>query len=148
MVCDYSSEYSHWSATSSLGAWMASEGVPGIAGLDTRALTKKIRDKGALLGKIVYDLGSSVARGAFADPNKRNLVAEVSRRAPEVYGAGAGRPRVLAVDCGMKHHMVRMLASRGAEVKVVPWDHDLASERGWYDGLFISNGPGDPQPCD
>ncbi len=144
VVCDYSESYSHWSATSSLGAWMAEEGIPGIAGLDTRLLTKKIRDKGALLGKIVYDASSAVARGPFADPNKRNLVAEVSRRSPATYGAGPGKPRVLAVDCGMKHHMVRMLAARGAEVKVVPWDHDLASERGWYDGLFISNGPGDP----
>jgi carbamoyl-phosphate synthase (ammonia) len=73
-------------------------------------------------------------------------VDEVSRKDVRVYGKG-GKTRILAVDCGMKHNMIRMLAGRGAEVKVVPWDHDLAAERDWYDGLFISNGPGDPAKC-
>lgn len=72
-----------------------------------------------------------------------NLVAEVTCAGAKIYGAG-NPVKVLAVDCGMKHHMIRMLVDRGAEVKVVPWDWDLASEREWYDGLFISNGPGDP----
>jgi carbamoyl-phosphate synthase (ammonia) len=119
-------------------------GVPGISGIDTRALTKKIRAQGALLGKIVLDPSASpLAAAPFRDPNRRNLVAEVSRREPAVYGAG-NPVRVLAVDCGIKYEMIRMLVARGAEVKVVPWDWDLASERDWYDGLFISNGPGDP----
>jgi carbamoyl-phosphate synthase (ammonia) len=73
-------------------------------------------------------------------------VAEVSRQGTKIYGKG-NPVRVLAVDCGMKHNMIRMLVERGAEVKVVPWDHDLAAEREWYDGLFISNGPGDPAKC-
>jgi carbamoyl-phosphate synthase (ammonia) len=117
--------------------------VPGISGIDTRALTKKIRAQGALLGKIVLDPASPLAAAPFRDPNRRNLVAEVSRREPTVYGAG-NPVRVLAVDCGIKYEMIRMLVARGAEVKVVPWDWDLAAERDWYDGLFISNGPGDP----
>ena len=143
---DYSAHYSHWNAASSLGAWLSESGVPGIAGVDTRLLTKRIRDKGALLGKIVFDGGSAVAKGPFTDPNKRNLVAEVSAATPRIFGAG-NKIRVLAVDCGIKNNMIRMLVERGCEVKVVPWDWDLAAERGWYDALFVSNGPGDPAVC-
>jgi carbamoylphosphate synthase small subunit len=146
VVQDYSAHYSHWNAASSLSAWLAESDVPGIAGVDTRLLTKRIRDKGALLGKIIYDGGSPIATGPFHDPNKRNLVAEVSRATPRVFGAG-GKIKVLAVDCGIKYNMIRMLVERGCEVKVVPWDWDIAAERAWYDALFISNGPGDPAKC-
>jgi carbamoyl-phosphate synthase (ammonia) len=146
IVQDYSAEYSHWNASSSLSDWLKENNIPAIHGIDTRLLTKKIRDKGALLGKIIFDTGSAVAKAPFVDPNKRNLVAEVSSKEVRVYGKG-NKVRVLAVDCGMKHNMIRMLVERGAEVKVVPWDHDIAAERDWYDGLFISNGPGDPARC-
>ena len=90
VVQDYSAGYSHWNASSSLHAWLAENGVPGISGVDTRLLTKRIRDKGALLGKIVFDGGSPIAQGPFLDPNKRNLVAEVSRKEPAIYGKGNG----------------------------------------------------------
>jgi len=73
----------------------------------------------------------------------RNLVAEASCTEVTTYGAG-NELKILAVDCGMKNNIIRCLVDRGAEVKVVPWDHDLASEYEWCDGLFISNGPGDP----
>jgi len=146
IVQDYSAKYSHWNANSSLGSWLKEFNVPGIHGIDTRLLTKRIRDKGALLGKIIFDGGSPIAKGPFADPNKRNLVDEVSSKEVKIYGKG-NKTRILAVDCGMKHNMIRMLVDRGAEVKVVPWNHDLTSERDWYDGLFISNGPGDPARC-
>jgi len=81
----------------------------------------------------------------FTDPNLRNLVAEVSVSEPKIYGEG-NSPRIVAVDCGMKHNMVRILTGMGAQVKVVPWDWDLKAELdgGEMDGLFISNGPGDP----
>jgi carbamoyl-phosphate synthase (ammonia) len=146
VVQDYSAAYSHWNASSSLGEWLAESGVPGVGGVDTRALTTKIRDRGAILGKIVFDGGSPIAKGPFVDPNARNLVAEVSRDGVATYGKG-NRTRVLAVDCGIKNNMIRMLVERGMEVKVVPWDHNLEAERDWYDGLFISNGPGDPAAC-
>ena len=81
----------------------------------------------------------------FTDPNLRNLVAEVSVKEPKIYGEG-NSPRIVAVDCGMKHNMVHILTGMGAQVKVVPWDWDLKAEldSGEMDGLFISNGPGDP----
>ena len=128
IVQEYSGEYSHWNAQSSLGSWLKEHGVPAITGVDTRLLTKRIRDKGAMLGRIEVDGAGGELE--LVDPNERNLVDEVSTKAVRTYGEGNPH-KVLAVDCGMKNHIVRELVRRGAEVKVVPWDHDLASERDW-----------------
>ncbi|RHY26357.1 hypothetical protein DYB32_007703 [Aphanomyces invadans] len=140
IVQDYSSHYSHWNAKSSLSEWLVREGIPAIAGIDTRAITKKIRAKGAISGRIVVEGNETPS---FADPNMRNLVAEVSTKTVKTYGKG-NQLKILAVDCGIKYNIIRELVKRGAEVKVVPWDHDIMSESNWFDGLFISNGPGDP----
>lgn len=147
LVQDYSHHYSHWNAASSLGDWLKEEGVPGISGLDTRALTKKIRTKGALLGKIEIDTNAPAPDFAgIKSPNVRNLVAEVSTKDVKVYGKG-NSIKIMAVDCGMKANIIRQLVRRGAELTVVPWDFPFASEIQEYDGLFLSNGPGDPTVC-
>uniref|UniRef100_A0A671W8C4 Carbamoyl-phosphate synthase [ammonia], mitochondrial n=1 Tax=Sparus aurata TaxID=8175 RepID=A0A671W8C4_SPAAU len=136
LVQDYSHEYSHWNSVKSLGQWLHEEKVPALFGIDTRMLTKVIRDKGTVLGKIEFD-GQPVE---ISDPNQKNLVAEVSTK---VKVFGKGNPiKVVAVDCGIKHNIIRLLVKRGAEVHLVPWNQDLMSLE--YDGLFISNGPGDP----
>jgi carbamoyl-phosphate synthase small subunit len=140
VVSEYCERYSHWNAVKSLGEWLVESGVPGIQGIDTRALTKRIREKGTVLGRIVHD--DSVP---FEDPNERNLVAEVSVKEPCVYGEG--RPRVLAVDCGMKNNIIRCFLERGVSVTRVPWDYDFNGGRRGWDGLFLSNGPGDPKMC-
>uniref|UniRef100_A0A9J8C5Q1 Carbamoyl-phosphate synthase [ammonia], mitochondrial n=1 Tax=Cyprinus carpio carpio TaxID=630221 RepID=A0A9J8C5Q1_CYPCA len=137
LVQDYSSEYSHWNSVKSLAQWLQEEKVPALFGIDTRMLTKIIRDKGTVLGKIEFD-GQLVE---ITDPNQRNLVAEVSTKDIQVFGKG-NPIKVVAVDCGIKHNIIRLLVKRGAEVHLVPWDQDLMSLE--YDGLFISNGPGDP----
>ncbi|XP_015284737.1 PREDICTED: carbamoyl-phosphate synthase [ammonia], mitochondrial-like, partial [Gekko japonicus] len=111
--------------------------VPALYGIDTRMLSKIIRDKGTVLGKIEFE-GQPVE---FLDPNKRNLVAEVSTKDVKVYGKG-NPIKVIAVDCGLKHNAIRLLVKRGAEVHLVPWNHDFTKMD--YDGLFISGGPGDP----
>ncbi|KAI2660811.1 Carbamoyl-phosphate synthase [ammonia], mitochondrial [Labeo rohita] len=134
---DYSSEYSHWTSVKSLAQWLQEEKVPALFGIDTRMLTKIIRDKGTILGKIEFD-GQPVE---ITDPNQRNLVAEVSTKEIQVFGKG-NPIKVVAIDCGIKHNIIRLLVKRGAEVHLVPWDQDLMSLE--YDGLFISNGPGDP----
>ena len=109
IVQDYAAAYSHWNASSSLSEWLREGGVPGVSGVDTRLLTAKIRDSGAILGKIIYDGGSPIAKGPYVDPNSRNLVAEVSGGV-RTFGKG-GKFRVLAVDCGIKNNMiVRSLA--------------------------------------
>uniref|UniRef100_A0AAQ4PWD5 Carbamoyl phosphate synthase arginine-specific large chain n=1 Tax=Gasterosteus aculeatus aculeatus TaxID=481459 RepID=A0AAQ4PWD5_GASAC len=130
-------EYSHWNAVKSLGQWLQEEKVPALFGIDTRMLTKIIRDKGTALGKIEFD-GQPVE---IFDPNLKNLVEEVSIKEIKVFGKG-NPIKVVAVDCGIKHNIIRLLVKRGAEVHLVPWDQDLQSLD--YDGLFISNGPGDP----
>lgn len=139
IVSDYSFEYSHWNATESLHDWLQRNEIPGIYGIDTRALTKRIREKGAMLGKIEPE-GSSTD---FHDPNKVNLVAEVSTSEKKVYGNG--KYRIMLVDCGVKYNIIRNLLSRDTTVIRVPWDYDWHNEE--YDGLFLTNGPGDPRMC-
>uniref|UniRef100_A0A8D0F929 Carbamoyl-phosphate synthetase 2, aspartate transcarbamylase, and dihydroorotase n=1 Tax=Strix occidentalis caurina TaxID=311401 RepID=A0A8D0F929_STROC len=137
VVGECSETPSHWSASRSLDQWLKEQNIPGLEGVDTRALTKKIREKGTLLGKLVPD-GTPEESLCFEDPNKRHLVQEVSLKV-------GGSLRVTAVDCGLKYNQVRCLCERGAAVTVVPWDHPLDTAD--FDGLFISNGPGDPQLC-
>eukprot|EP00741_Cyanophora_paradoxa_P020922 tig00021319_g20198.t1 len=146
IVQDYSFDKSHWNAARSLSEWLKANNVPALYGIDTRLLTKKIREKGAMLGKIVFGKNEP----EFHDPNKDNLVAKVSTKAAKKYSplqsVPAGRPpRIIAIDCGMKYNQVRSFLKRGAELTVVPWDYDFTKEP--FDGLFISNGPGDPTIC-
>ncbi len=140
IVSDYSFEFSHWNAEKSLSDWLKESEIPGIFGIDTRALTKILREKGSMLGKIEFE--EEVID--FYDPNKENLVAIASCDKKEVYGNG--NKRVVLIDCGVKNNIIRCLLDRGATVIRVPWDYDFSGED--YDGLFISNGPGDPAMCD
>jgi carbamoyl-phosphate synthase / aspartate carbamoyltransferase len=177
IVASYSGEqYSHHLATSSLGTWLKEQGVPAIHGVDTRALTKIIREEGSMLGKLLRtkDAGSksngtAVPNGQHSHPqnwrdlaeavewhdqNEDNLVEQVSLKAPRLISPPkdialqhpSGRPiRVLVVDIGLKYNQLRCLLSRGVEVMAVPWDYDFPKLAGKdYDGLFLSNGPGDP----
>ncbi len=134
---DYSYDHSHWQADRSLADWLNEEKIPGIYGIDTRALTKHLREKGSMLGKIVVEGCDDVE---FYDPNKENLVAKVSTDKVEIHGSG--EKTVVLVDCGVKHNIIRCLTRRGVKVVLVPWDYDFNSMD--YDGLFISNGPGNP----
>ncbi|OJD17100.1 protein pyrABCN [Emergomyces pasteurianus Ep9510] len=186
VVANYCGEdYSHFLAESSLGKWLKEQGIPAMHGVDTRALTKKIREKGSMLGRMLLqkpdvkvetlngdtqkdgltaaavdeDEKSDAWRSSFeqiewVDPNKRNLVNDVSIGKPRLFSPPkdsalshpSGRPiRVVCVDVGMKYNQLRCLLSRGVEVLVVPWDYDFPNLAGKeYDGLFLSNGPGDP----
>ncbi len=140
IVSGYTSEYSHWNAEKSLGDWLKEFGIPGLYGIDTRELTKILREEGTMLGKII--IGNHDVD--FYDPNLVNLVDEVSIREKKIYGQG--KYRILLIDCGVKYNIIRNLIMRDATVILVPWDYDFSTEK--YDGLFISNGPGDPKLCD
>ncbi|MCJ1378568.1 hypothetical protein MMC17_001667 [Xylographa soralifera] len=181
VVASYSGEdFSHHLATSSLGTWLKEQNVPAIHGVDTRALTKKIRNQGSMLGKLLAersDAGEPKTNGNtvmkknsrhgysirwrdiyedidWVNPNTSNLVAAVSCQEPRLYHPlksnalfhPSGRPvRVVCVDVGLKFNQLRCLSLRGVEVLVVPWDYDFPPLAGKdYDGLFLSNGPGDP----
>ena len=138
IVCqDYSQDYSHWEASRSLAQWLKEQQIVGIEGIDTRALTKRLREKGSMLGKITIEGCGDIE---FHDPNKENLVAKVSCK--EVIEYGSGDKTVVLVDCGVKNNIIRCLVKRGVKVVRVPWDYDFSGIN--YDGLFISNGPGDP----
>ena len=139
IISDYSENCSHWDSELSLGDWLKKWKVPGLCGVDTRALTKKLREQGSMLGKIVFDSEDI----PFYNPDEDNLVAQVSTKEPLTYGSG--RHKVLLVDCGMKNNILRCLLKHDVSVKRVPWDYDFSGED--YDGLFISNGPGDPRQC-
>ncbi|MDD3788897.1 MAG: glutamine-hydrolyzing carbamoyl-phosphate synthase small subunit [Petrimonas sp.] len=140
IVQDYSHDYSHWNAAKSLGDWLKEEDIPGIYGIDTRILTKILREKGSMLGKIVYDNENEVE---YYDPANENLVAKVSCK--DVIEYKNGEKKVVLVDCGTKLNIVRELVKQNVHLIRVPWDYDFSAIE--YDGLFISNGPGNPDHC-
>lgn len=142
IISDYSEKFSHWDAVKSLDEWLKEEKVPGIFGIDTRELTKMLREEGAMLGKIVPE--GEVEDFPYYDPNKDNQVAIVSCK--EVIRYGKGDKKVVLVDCGVKHNILRCLINRGVEVIRVPWNYDFNTIE--WDGLFISNGPGNPALCE
>ncbi len=134
---DYSWQPSHWLSTRSLDKWLQDEKIPGIYGIDTRALTKHLREKGSMLGKIYFDTPDEIE---FSDPNVENLIAKVSCKDVQIHGQGD--KTVVLVDCGTKYNIIRCLTRRGVKVVMVPWNYDFTTIP--YDGLFISNGPGNP----
>jgi len=138
VVAEATEEYSHWSAAKSLSRWLDEQGVPGLSGVDTRALTKRLRERGVMLGKIVN--GEDIP---LRDPNQDNLVSLVSTQDPVVYGNGP--TRVVLIDCGCKNSIIRSLVRRDVTVIRVPWDYDFTAET--FDGVVVSNGPGDPKMC-
>lgn len=141
IVQDYSHEYSHWNAAQSLSEWLKSENIPAIYGIDTRMLTKILREKGAMLGKIVFGDENEVD---YYDPSTENLVAKASCK--EVIEYKNGDKKVVLIDCGTKLNIVRELLKQNVHLIRVPWDYDFTQLE--YDGIFISNGPGNPDHCE
>ncbi len=144
IVSDYSEEYSHWNAVESLAEWLKREKVPGITGIDTRELTKVLREHGVMMGKIVFD--DEPDNIPEANYEGVNYVDKVSCKEVIKYNAGEDKKKVVLVDCGVKTNIIRCLLKRDVEVIRVPWNYDFTDIP--YDGLFISNGPGDPDTCD
>ncbi|NUO79899.1 glutamine-hydrolyzing carbamoyl-phosphate synthase small subunit [candidate division KSB1 bacterium] len=140
VVSEYSANFSHWDAQQSLASWLKENRVPGLAGVDTRMLTQKLRTHGCMLGKLVQ--GEEPKE--FYDPNRDNVVAQVSVEKPVTYGSG--KRRVVVIDCGCKNNILRSLLARNVEVTVVPWNWPVEKEK--CDGVLISNGPGDPKICE
>ena len=139
VVSECVEHWSHWEGVHSFSRWLHKQGVPCLAGIDTRALTKRIRAHGVMLGTIAH----SYAHGKFKDPNEENLVAQVT--VPRVSHVGNGTKRVILIDCGAKESIVRSLIARGVRVTRVPYDYDYTRLRAH--GVVISNGPGDPMQC-
>lgn len=137
VVSEYSAKYSHHAAKESLAAWLRREKIPAIEGVDTRALTQKLREHGTILGMLA---NSKKTGKNFYDPNEEHLVAKVSPKKPRFFKNG--KKVVAILDCGMKLNILRNFLKRGVSVWHLPHDADLSKYK--FDGLFISNGPGDP----
>ena len=145
VVADYSECFSHWNAKESLAAWLRREKVPAITGIDTRRLTKVLREHGVMMGKIEMEGAATMSQlTGQEDYGSVNWVEKVSCKEVVTYNKGAGK-RVVLVDCGVKANIIRCLIRRGLEVVRVPWDYDFNQLE--FDGLFLANGPGDPEQC-
>lgn len=138
VVSEYSEVHHHWSAARGLSDLLLDEGIPGIEGVDTRALTKRLRENGTMAGIITNDPSN-----AKIEIPARHVVSEVSIKKTQEYAGG--KKRVAVVDCGCKNTIIRSLLARGASVSRVPWDFDVTSLD--IAGVVFSNGPGDPKEC-
>ena len=155
VVADYSETYSHWNARESLASWLKREKIPAITGIDTRRLTKVLRESGVMMGRIEISEKGIVNSEKFAtalpeseDYGSVNWVEQVSCKEVVTYKADSilsPLKRVVLVDCGVKANIIRCLIKRGIEVVRVPWDYDFNQLE--FDGLFLANGPGDPEQC-
>ena len=147
IVADYSETYSHWNAKESLASWLKREKIPAITGIDTRRLTKVLREHGVMMGRISLTPNPSPnGEGSeySQDYGSVNWVEKVSCKEIIRYNEGADK-KVVLVDCGVKANIIRCLIRRGVEVIRVPWDYDFNQLE--FDGLFLANGPGDPEQC-
>lgn len=155
VVADYSQACSHWNAKETLGDWLKREKIPAVTGIDTRRLTKLLREHGVMMGRIIIApslVPTSEEGGLMQDYETVNWVEKVSCREVITYspkGAMSDVPRsvakVVLVDCGVKANIIRCLIRRGIEVVRVPWNYDFNQLD--FDGLFLANGPGNPELC-
>ena len=146
IVQNYIDNPSHFESEKPLGKWLQQEGIPALTGVDTRQLTRKLREHGVMLGKL--ETGNwklEIGNSDVYDPNKENVLPNVSVDKVEVYGEG--KKNIVLIDCGAKENIVRSLVKRGVKVTRVPWDFDPLKNppAGGFGGVFISNGPGDPK---
>lgn len=149
IVSEESEENSHWASEKKLSDFLKKHKIPALKGVDTRALTQKLREHGVMLGKIADESAKFTKNMRFEDPNTANLVAEVSPKEMTILKAeGKEKARVALIDCGIKHNIIRSFLERGVTVIRLPWDYDLSTLKEKYDGVFVSNGPGDPQMAD
>ena len=146
IVSEYSGAYSHWNAHESLADWLQREHIAGITGIDTRALTKRLRENGVMIGTISIEGQADAPKALYEGVN---FVDKVSTKEIIRYTQNTTNPeplpKVVLVDCGVKHNIIRCLLRRGVEVIRVPWNYDFNTLE--FDGLFLSNGPGDPDTC-
>ena len=151
IICsEYSENFSHWNGKQSLSDFLKEHNIPLISGVDTREITKFLRDNGSTLGIITP--ATTKTKPSFYDPNKVNLVAEVSIKVPKVYTPEKTLKTIYMIDCGVKNNTLRNFLEHNIQIIRVPWNYDffenpIQDKTGKpykFDGVFISNGPGDP----
>lgn len=147
------SKPSHWSSDRTIGDWLEQEKVPGILGIDTRAVTRKIRSNGTMLGLVQTsqnDIDIDHVRASLSkliDPNDTDLVKRVSPSEP-IHYVNNSDATVVVLDCGIKYGIIRSLLASGASVVRVPYDYSVNEILEFEPRrIVISNGPGDPKKC-
>ena len=147
IVQNYINNPSHFESEKTLSEWLKEEGIPALYGIDTRALTIKLREHGVMLGKM--EVGGKQIDKTY-DPNLENVLPYVSVKQVETYGppSGGGKKNIVLIDCGEKENIIRSLVKRGVKVTVVPWDFNPLKQKLNFDGVLVSNGPGDPKKAD
>lgn len=145
----------HWASEKNLDEWLMTENIPGIYGVDTRKLTKKLRVKGVMLGilQVCKDTEQPNIEKLLEetknipDPNSTDLVKEVTVREP-IYYTAAGNREIVLIDCGVKYGILRNLLKHGINIVRVPYNFSSKEILEYHpDGVLISNGPGDPKKC-
>jgi carbamoyl-phosphate synthase small subunit len=137
---------SHHASVRTLGEWLTGEGVPAVSGIDTRTLTRRLREHGTMRGWLLPADGPLDAQRAAAKgvEMRRELFRLVAPAATTQMGTTGG-PRVLLVDAGVKDNLIRSVLDRGAHVTRAPWHANLAALASEADGVLLGNGPGDPK---
>jgi carbamoyl-phosphate synthase small subunit len=146
VVRELSRHASNWRSTQSLDEWLGAAGVPVLEGIDTRRLTRHLRERGAMRGVVAQGREPSreLTAQLLASPSMEGLDLASRATVAHRHSEGAG-PHVVAYDFGMKRNIVRMLVQAGCRVTVVPSTTSVAAVKELKpDGLFLSNGPGDP----
>ncbi|KAF9012459.1 carbamoyl phosphate synthase small subunit [Cyathus striatus] len=149
IVGDVAERFSHYTAVESLHSWCKRNNVPGITGVDTRAITRLLRDQGTTLGRVAVGEDASLPAPSaeeYWDPSAENLVDQVSTKVPYQLNP-SGSVKIAVLDFGAKANILRSLVRRNAAVTVLPWNYDFNAIRDEFDGLFLTNGPGDPAHC-
>ena len=149
IVGNVAEKFSHYKAVESLAAWCKRYDIPGITGVDTRAITRLLRDQGTTLGRVAIGGDTSLPppeASQYWDPAAENLVDQVSTTTPYQLNPN-GSIKIAVLDFGVKANILRSLVRRDVAVTVLPWNYDFNSIRDQFDGLFLTNGPGDPSHC-
>ncbi|KAJ7594337.1 carbamoyl-phosphate synthase [Mycena floridula] len=148
-VGDVAERFSHYKAVESLASWCQRHNVPAITGVDTRAITRLLRDQGTTLGHLAIGSDASLSPpepSRYWDPSAENLVDQISTKTAYELNP-SGSIKIAVLDFGAKANILRSLVRRDAAVTVLPWDFDFNTVRDQFDGLFLTNGPGDPAHC-
>ena len=143
IVQNYIDHPSHFESQKTLGEWLKAEGIPALSGVDTRMLTRKLREHGVMLGRVELLTTNSQLPTTIYDPNSENVLPYVSTDAVEIYGEG--KKQIILIDCGAKQNIVRQFIKSKVRVARVPWNFNPLTSGMDFDGVFISNGPGDPK---
>ncbi|MBI2616972.1 glutamine-hydrolyzing carbamoyl-phosphate synthase small subunit [Candidatus Gottesmanbacteria bacterium] len=141
VMSSYVQNASHWQSSESLSSWLKKENIPALSGIDTRTLTKILREKGVMNAIMTFEKPRNLSGFTFYDINRDNLVSYVSTKEKTVYGNG--KLKILFYDCGLKLNQIRIFLRYDTTIIRVPWNFDPLKEETDFDAVFVSNGPGD-----